>query len=100
MHFLPALERLQPYLRASDWIFGIASLGYGLWRESTWWILGGIIMLALAWFDPGTRIKRYAAFIKPAAAPLPALAPQAAKNLPHKTSHAAKRRPRHRKRRK
>jgi hypothetical protein len=65
MHFFPIFEKLQPYMRLLDWVAGVGTLVYGLWRENAWWIAAGVIMLALAWFDPGTRIKRWAAFIKP-----------------------------------
>jgi hypothetical protein len=59
------------YLRAFDWLLGIASLGYGIYAHSWWWIAGGVIGLALAWYDPGTRIRRYFSVIKPASSPLP-----------------------------
>ncbi len=67
MRFLGLFDKLQPFLRAFDWLGGAGTLGYGLWQHSFWWIAGGVLMLVLAWYDPGTRIKRYASFIKPAA---------------------------------
>jgi hypothetical protein len=67
MRFLGLFDKLQPYMRLFDWAAGIGTLSYGLWRESGWWIAGGVLMLILAWLDPGTRLKRYASFIKPVA---------------------------------
>jgi hypothetical protein len=66
MHFLPLFDKLQPYLRTLDWLGAGASLGYGLWQHNYWWIGAGVILFFLAWYDPGARIKRWAAFIKPA----------------------------------
>ena len=66
MRFFAFFDRLQPFMRILDWIAGIGTLGFGLWRSSPLWIIVGVVLLALAWFDPGTRLKRYASFIKPA----------------------------------
>jgi hypothetical protein len=59
-------SKLQPFLKASDWALAVVSLGYGLYRMNWWWIGAAVIMFALAWFDPGTRITRYFAMVKPA----------------------------------
>ena len=53
------------YMRLFDWALGAGSLAYGIYAQSWWWIAGGIIGLGLAWYDPGTRIRRYFSFIKP-----------------------------------
>ena len=58
-------DKLQPWMRVLDWAAAVGTLGYGLWRQNAWWIVAGVLLLILAWFDPGTRLKRYAAFIKP-----------------------------------
>ena len=59
------LAKSQRYVRAFDWILAAASLGWGIYTSNAWWIAGGIIGFALAWIDPGTRLRRKFAMIKP-----------------------------------
>ncbi len=54
----------QRYIRLFDWILAAVSLGWGAYTQNPWWIAGGVIGVALAWYDPGTRLRRHFAFIK------------------------------------
>ncbi len=67
MQFRSMFTGSQRYLRIFDWALGVVALGYGIYAHSGWWIAGGVIGLGLAWYDPGTRIRKHFAFIKPGA---------------------------------
>ena len=44
-------------LNLLDWVVSIATIGYGVYSESTVWLAGGALGLALAWYNPGKRVK-------------------------------------------
>ena len=56
-------------MRVLDWVLGARDrFGYGLYAQSWIWIASGFIGFALAWYNPGARLSRKLAMIKPAAA--------------------------------
>ncbi len=61
-----SLTGFQSIMRVLDWVLGAASLGYGLYAQSWIWIASGFIGFALAWYNPGARLRKRLAVVKPA----------------------------------
>ncbi len=64
MRFINGIEKSSPYFRILDWALALASLSWGIYSQNGWWIAGGVIGFALAWIDPGTRLRKRLSFIK------------------------------------
>jgi len=57
--FVRFIFNSQPYLRWLDVGLGAGCLAYGFYVHSYWWMAGGVIGLALAWYNPAERLKAH-----------------------------------------
>lgn len=52
-----SIEKFQKFANKLDWAGSIACIGYGIYISGMWWILGGIIGLVIAYFNPSKKVS-------------------------------------------
>lgn len=46
-----------PFIRVLDYAVALGCLAYGVYDQSTLFIVGGVLGLGLAWYNPAGRVR-------------------------------------------